>query len=113
MRLGPPGRTLGPVADSQDERSSAIAARARPKRRRIVPALLLGLVGLVLGIPFGLMSGSLLAALVYCRGEGLPAGESCGMASIVLSMFGALIGAIVGAGIGVFLGLRRPSGTLA
>jgi hypothetical protein len=71
----------------------------RGESGRAAPAVLLGLVGAVVGAPAGFFMGGLLALVMVCRGGdgSLGAGESCGMSAAILSFLGAPIGAVIGA----------------
>jgi hypothetical protein len=83
---------------------------ARDESGRAGPAILLGLVGLVVGAPAGFLTGGVLAQITVCRvNDGsLGAGESCGMAALIFALLGFLIGAVVGAVAGAIVGGRRP-----
>jgi hypothetical protein len=72
--------------------------------------ILLGLVGAVVGVPLGFISGAALAGVLVCRGGngGSASGESCGMSMLIFSGLGIPIGALVGAIFGVVVGRRDP-----
>jgi hypothetical protein len=86
---------------------------ARGESGRAGPAILLGLVGLVVGAPAGFLTGGVVAQITACRSNdgSLAAGESCGMAALIFALLGLVIGAAVGAVAGAIVGGRRPHAT--
>jgi hypothetical protein len=82
---------------------------AHDESGRAGPAILLGLVGAVVGGPIGFFTGGFIALAACGRGDGsLGAGESCGMLALFLVVLGVPIGAVVGAVTGAVIGSRRP-----
>jgi hypothetical protein len=80
--------------------------RTAARRGRGLRALLLGLLGALIGGPLGYVAGALMAELLVCRNGG--GGESCGTASMIFSFLGIPFGAAIGAIIGVYAIMRQP-----